>query len=223
MPRVHLLRFLLIVLCLSMLAGSLFAAHHFNRGQISLAYLVQADGAIRRNSPGRAIHYQRLYLEDAPNDVRVLKSQAQLLARRTDADSLDEAHVLFERLLMLRSEDCEARRTLIDLTLKAVRYADAQHHIEELLKSSPPTAKLLCGLAYCRWSSLDYSNARRHLESALVVQPDHREAAESLFDLGFQTRDRELMELALCFLCAYSSEERETAVRFLRFLQFPIR
>jgi tetratricopeptide (TPR) repeat protein len=219
MPKVHPLRLLLLFLALCLLAGSLAAAHTLNYGQVAHAYLHQAELSRAANNEARAIHYQRLYLQKQPDAPNVLQTQAELLSTKSDRPSLDEAHILLERLLLLQPTNRTAREKLIDLTIQAGRFRDSQHHIEELLKTEKPNAKLLSQLAICRWANLELNGAEELFVSALEQDISYREAVFGLFDLGLMKRDTDLMRSALCVLESIFPEDPETVTRLFQFAQ----
>src|SRR2546430_12339654 len=83
----------------AVLAGGLVVLHHVQAGRVPEALLWQADAAIEKGRPDKAVAYLRQYLEFRPDDYDAAVRLADLMLARGAPKDHQNALFLFERVL----------------------------------------------------------------------------------------------------------------------------
>lgn len=133
-------RLLLILIGVVALGGLIIhGLHVLQVGRQSSAFLREADRAEEAGNPQEAAEFLRTYLRLAPEDTNTMARLATLLFKHRQ---YGEARGLFGQVILRDPENDEARRRLVDTSLRSERYQDALYHLGFLLKAHPDEADL---------------------------------------------------------------------------------
>jgi tetratricopeptide (TPR) repeat protein len=139
MRRLNSRLFLLLVVAIAVGALIIQGLHAFQVGRQSSAFLREADRAEEAGSPQEAAGFLRTYLRLVPEDTRTMERLATLLFNHRQ---YGEARELFGQLILRDQNNEEARRRLVDTSIRSERYQDALYHLGFLLKSHPDDGDL---------------------------------------------------------------------------------
>src|SRR4051812_44860058 len=100
MPILNQKLFLRLVLMVLTLAGGLVVLHHVQAGRVPEALLWQADAALEKGKPDKAVFYLKQYLEFRPDDHDAAARLADLmLERAASPKDVQNALFVYERVL----------------------------------------------------------------------------------------------------------------------------
>ena len=108
---------------------------------------------------------------------------------RADLGQFEQARSVFESAIALRPDDLPVALRLADVLEQAGEFADARRVIERIDADSPDAAAALYRLGRLAAPD-DPGLAVRHLEAALEIEPDYREAVYTLAS-AYRTMGRE--------------------------------
>jgi cellulose synthase operon protein C len=161
-------RRLLLVLLVGLVAvGAMFhGLHSLQVRRHSGSFLREADRAEQSGSPLQAADYLRRYLFLVPDDARVMTRLGTLLV---DQRHYREAQATLSQVVQRDEKNEDARRLLVDVSLRLGRYRDAQYHLADfLLKSHPEDGKLFLQLGKCHEGLGEYRSAERAYRTAIT-------------------------------------------------------
>ncbi len=123
----------------------------------------------------------RRYLLLSPGDADVTGRLAKLLFdHRQDR----QAQLLYTQVVHQQPSNEEARRRLVDASLRLGAYQDAKYHLDNyLLKSHKEEGDLYLQLGACQQALGDYVGAQHSFEKAIQFAPDHVAAYSRLASL----------------------------------------
>jgi cytochrome c-type biogenesis protein CcmH/NrfG len=113
--------------------------HAFQVSRQSTAFLREAERAEQANNPQEAAAFLRSYMQLAPDDTRTMLHLATILHKHRQ---YGEAHAWFGEIILRDPSNEDARRGLVDTSLRAERFQDALYQLEFLLKSHPDDGEL---------------------------------------------------------------------------------
>jgi cellulose synthase operon protein C len=113
----------------------------------------------------------RRFLLLSPGDADVTGRLAKLLFdHRQDR----QAQLLYTQVVHQQPSNDEARRRLVDASLRLGAYQDAKYHLDNfLLKSHKEEGELYLQLGTCQQALGDYVGAQKSYEKAIQFAPDH--------------------------------------------------
>lgn len=163
---------LLVILVL--MGGGLFALHRVQAARLPEALLWQADHAVAIGKPDKAIRYMRRYLEFRPDDHEQTDRLAELiLSKAKSSRELANVIFLYEKIFREAPQRQDVGRKLVDLSLRINRPADAQIHLEKLLKNHPEDGSLYAQLGESLILQNKFAEAQKNLEKAIQLSPNH--------------------------------------------------
>jgi cellulose synthase operon protein C len=144
--------------------------HAYQVHRHSGMFLIAADRAEQAGHFEESADNLRRYLLLSPADVDVTARLANLLFQhRQDRQS----QILYTQVLQQQPKNEEARRRLVDSSLRLGAYQDAKYHIETfLLKSHPQDGELNLKMGICQQALGDYPGAGKSFADAIRFAPD---------------------------------------------------
>src|SRR5580704_15256513 len=132
---------LLLILVVAIAVGGLIISglHAYQVGRQSTAFLREAERAEQAHNNQEAAGFFRTYLQMSPDDTRAMLRLANLLY---EDRQFGEAHAWFGEIILRDPANEEARRRLVDTSIRAERYQDAIYQLGFLLKAHPDEAEL---------------------------------------------------------------------------------
>jgi tetratricopeptide (TPR) repeat protein len=132
---------LLLILVVAIAVGGLIISglHAYQVGRQSTAFLREAERAEQAHNSQEAAGFFRTYLQMSPDDTRAMLRLANLLY---EDRQFGEAHAWFGEIILRDPANEEARRRLVDTSIRAERYQDAIYQLGFLLKAHPDDAEL---------------------------------------------------------------------------------
>ena len=167
----------------AVLGGGLVVLHHVQAGRVPEALLWQADTAVEKGRPDKAISYLKQYLEFRPDDHDTAVRLADMMLARGAAKDHQNALFLFERVLREAPQRADVARKLVALCIQLRRYADAYGHAQKLLETNRTDGVVHAQVAQCLVAQGRPDEARPAYEQALALAPEHVRAYEEYADL----------------------------------------
>lgn len=163
-------RRLLLLLVGSISVGGLIISglHAYQVGRQSTAFLREADRAEQSNNHQEEAAFLRTYLRMAPNDTQAMLRLANLLYKDRQ---FGEAHAWYGEIILRDPVNEEARRRLVDTSIRAARYQDASYHLDFLLKAHPDEAELWMQLGAAQEGLGQFQPAVAAYTTAIKKQP----------------------------------------------------
>ncbi|HEX3152429.1 MAG TPA: tetratricopeptide repeat protein [Gemmataceae bacterium] len=184
MPILNRKLLLRLVVGILFLGSGLVVLHHVQAGRVPEALLWQADAAIEKGRPDKAIQYLRQYLEFRPDDLDTTVRLADLiLERAASGKDIQNAHFLYERVLRESPQRDEVARKLVTLCIHMRRHADALEHAQKLLATHKDDGVLHAQIAQCLVAQNRQDEARAEFDLALTLAPNYVPAYEEYADL----------------------------------------
>lgn len=143
-------------------------------------FLRRAHQAKTQSHTDDAVREYLRYLRVSPQDADARAELGLLLAEKS---RYAEAFPVLEEALRLLPDRQDVRRSLIDVAMHLRRVADAEQHLQMLMKSSPDDPELLELLAAARAASGHDSAAVEALETAIQKDPHRLKAYAMLAEL----------------------------------------
>src|SRR4051794_38998875 len=184
MPTLNQKLFLRLVMLAAALAGGLVVLHHVQAGRVPDALLWQADAAVEKGKPDKAIFYLKQYLEFRPDDHDAAVRLGDLmLARAASPKDVQGALFVYERVLREAPQRADVARKLVGLCIQMRRFADALEHIQRLLETDKADGVLHAQAGECLAAQGRHEEARTEFEQAIALAPAHVPAYEQLAGL----------------------------------------
>lgn len=148
--------------------------HAYQVHRHSGMFLREAERAEQAGHFDESAENLRRYLLLSPTDADVTARLAKLLfEHRQDR----QAQLLYSQVLQQQPGNDEARRHLVDASLRLGAYQDAKYHLETfLIKSHAEEGDLYLKLGSCQQALGDYLGARQSYEKAIRFAPDQTAA-----------------------------------------------
>ena len=181
-------KLLLILLTSAVLLGAVVhGVHAFQVRRHSGMFLREADRVAQSGHLDESADYLRRYLLLVPGDTDVVSRLAKLeFSRHRDR----EAQLLFSQVVHNRPSDEEARRRLVDVSLRLKEFQDAKYQLEGfLLKAHSEDGDLHLQLGSCQQALGDYDAAKLSYETAIRFAPELVSASGRLADLLVERLD----------------------------------
>jgi tetratricopeptide (TPR) repeat protein len=184
MPILNQKHFLRVLTVVIVLAGGLVVLHYVQAGRVPEALLWQADAALEKGKPDKAIFYLKQYLEFRPDDHDVAVRLADLmLERAASPKDVQNALFVYERVLREAPQRGDVAHKLVTLCIQVHRYSDALEHAQRLLETNATDGVLHAQVAQCLVAQNRADEARAEYEQALALAPAHAPAYEQYADL----------------------------------------
>src|SRR5215212_6439223 len=123
MPTLNKQLLLRLLAAVAVLAGGLVALHHVQAGRVPEALLWQADAALDKGRPDKAIAYLKQYLQFRPDDHDTAVRLADIMVERAGSmKDWQSAQTLYERVLRESPHRMDVARKLVTLCLQMRRF-----------------------------------------------------------------------------------------------------
>ena len=183
MRRFNVRLFVILVVGFAVSGAVIQVLHAFQMHRQSGAFLREADRALQSGKAQEAADFFRTYLLLAPEDTQTMARLGQLLF---DQRKLDESRAIFDQLVLRDQNNDDARRRLVDISLRLGRYQEAQSHLDPskfLLKSHPDDGSLWFQLGTCQQGLRNYKLAAESFRKAIEKSPTLIAAYERLAEV----------------------------------------
>ena len=165
----------LILLASATVGGALVhGLHAYQVHRHSGMFLSAAERAEKSGHFEESAENLHRYLLLSPADTDVTARLANLLfTHRQDR----QAQILYSQVVHQQPGNDEARRRLVDASLRLGAYQDAKYHLEAfLIKSHAEEGDLYLQLGSCQQALGDYIGAKASFAKAIHLAPDHTAA-----------------------------------------------
>jgi tetratricopeptide (TPR) repeat protein len=160
--------FLLLIIAFAIGGLMIQGLHIFQVGRQSSAFLREAGRAEQAGDFQDAVGFLRIYLRLVPEDTPAMARLATLLFNHRQ---YGEARDLFGQIILRDQNNEEARRRLVDTSIRSERYQDALYHLGFLLKAHPDEADLWLQLGTAQEGVGQFQPAVEALASAIKKSP----------------------------------------------------
>jgi tetratricopeptide (TPR) repeat protein len=186
------IRLLIILVAGVAVSGAIIQGlHAFQVRRHSGAFLREADRTEQLGHRQEAIDFLRKYLLLQPEDTQVMARLAKLLF---DQSHFRESQAVLNQVLQRDQNNEDARRRLVDGSIRLRRYQDALYHLDKfLLKAHPDDGDLYFQRGTCQQGLGEYADAAQSFQIAITKSPAliaaYEQRTELLADrLGDRTR-----------------------------------
>jgi cellulose synthase operon protein C len=180
--------FLILLASVTLCGALVHALHAFQVHRHSGMFLREAERAEKSGRFDESADYLRRYLLLAPDDVEALSRLAKL---NFDHHQDRQAQLLYSQVIHQQPNNEEARRRLVDASIRLGAYQDAKYQLEGfLLKSHADEGDLYLQLGSCQQALGDYLGAKASYERAIHFAPDHTSAYARLAELEVDRLER---------------------------------
>src|SRR5580704_5021930 len=160
--------FLLLIIAFAIGGLMIQGLHIFQVGRQSSAFLREAGRAEQAGDFQGAVGFLRIYLRLVPEDTKAMERLATLLFKHRQ---YGEARDLFGQIILRDQNNEEARRRLVDTSIRSERYQDALYHLGFLLKAHPDEADLWLQFGTAQEGVGQFQPAVEALASAIKKSP----------------------------------------------------
>jgi cellulose synthase operon protein C len=162
---------LLVILVVGVAVGGavIQGLHAFQVHRYTGAFLREADRAEQSRNPQEAVEFLRRYLLLATQDTQTMARLGKLLF---DQRRFYESQTILSQVVQRDQDNDDARRRLVDVSIRLGRYQDAQYQLDGfLLKSHPDEGDLFLQLGTCQQALGEYVPAASSFALASEKNP----------------------------------------------------